>query len=982
MLSKSNLQLLFNKLYMKKFKLLLIGILLFSSFSMFAQQTVKGVVKENSSGQVLPGVSVVVKGTTRGTETDFNGNFLIERVNTGDILVFRYLGYQNKEVTIGTNLNLTVALSEALEQLDEIIVVGYGTTTVKDATGSVEAITAKEMTKGNIVTPENLISGRVAGVNITTSGAPGSGSQIRIRGGSSLNASNDPLIVIDGLPLSGIDLNSINPNDIESFSILKDASATAIYGARGSNGVIIITTKKGRSEYSLDYDFQMNFGEIRDRINVFDADAFRNLISQQRPQDVGMLGSANTNWQDEVLQKSVSTIHNITARGQIFGRIPTRLSVNFSEIEGNILTSQFDRANVSLSMNPSFFDDHLKVSLNYNRAFVNERFGDAGQINAALRYDPTQPVYDPNSPFGGFYQHFIRNAQGIVVQNGTRNPVAALLQNENRSQRFRQFGNLKLDYNLHFLPEVTASVSAGFDKNESTGTGFSTLNVPVSFNDEVIGNDSEGTGRGLNENFNFTLNYVNTFNKFKTDVLLGYDYQSFEGSGTSSGNRRDPNSFPTTSAATPVVLIGFLARANVTFNEKYLLTLNYRRDGTSRFGPENRWGNFGGAALAWRISDEKFLKDNKTISELKLRASYGVNGQQDGIAGDLYLDRYRFGNQDSQYIFGGVPIQSTIPSERSNLKWEETATVEIGVDYGLFDNRITGSINAFQKNSTDLLSDAPVADGSNFTNRVLQNIGDLQVNGLEFSLNADVVRTEDLNWSFNFNATYLDREIKELALGQDITTGGISGGTGNFIQLFREGFAPNSFYVFKQLYDTAGNPIEGAYADLNGDGIINTQDRYLKGNPQADFTFGFQSNFNYKNFDLAFNLRASVGNYVYNNVNSSLAQYDLLQDNAVLGNIPTSVLNTNFNSTSDVIISDIYLENASFLRMDNITLGYTFDRPIKKFASNSIRLWAGMQNVFTVTNYSGLDPELAGNGIDNTNYPRPRTILVGANIKF
>jgi iron complex outermembrane receptor protein len=982
LLSKSNLQLLFNKLYMKKFKLLLIGILLFSSFSMFAQQTVKGVVKENSSGQVLPGVSVVVKGTTRGTETDFNGNFLIERVNTGDILVFRYLGYQNKEVTIGTNLNLTVALSEALEQLDEIIVVGYGTTTVKDATGSVEAITAKEMTKGNIVTPENLISGRVAGVNITTSGAPGSGSQIRIRGGSSLNASNDPLIVIDGLPLSGIDLNSINPNDIESFSILKDASATAIYGARGSNGVIIITTKKGRSEYSLDYDFQMNFGEIRDRINVFDADAFRNLISQQRPQDVGMLGSANTNWQDEVLQKSVSTIHNITARGQIFGRIPTRLSVNFSEIEGNILTSQFDRANVSLSMNPSFFDDHLKVSLNYNRAFVNERFGDAGQINAALRYDPTQPVYDPNSPFGGFYQHFIRNAQGIVVQNGTRNPVAALLQNENRSQRFRQFGNLKLDYNLHFLPEVTASVSAGFDKNESTGTGFSTLNVPVSFNDEVIGNDSEGTGRGLNENFNFTLNYVNTFNKFKTDVLLGYDYQSFEGSGTSSGNRRDPNSFPTTSAATPVVLIGFLARANVTFNEKYLLTLNYRRDGTSRFGPENRWGNFGGAALAWRISDEKFLKDNKTISELKLRASYGVNGQQDGIAGDLYLDRYRFGNQDSQYIFGGVPIQSTIPSERSNLKWEETATVEIGVDYGLFDNRITGSINAFQKNSTDLLSDAPVADGSNFTNRVLQNIGDLQVNGLEFSLNADVVRTEDLNWSFNFNATYLDREIKELALGQDITTGGISGGTGNFIQLFREGFAPNSFYVFKQLYDTAGNPIEGAYADLNGDGIINTQDRYLKGNPQADFTFGFQSNFNYKNFDLAFNLRASVGNYVYNNVNSSLAQYDLLQDNAVLGNIPTSVLNTNFNSTSDVIISDIYLENASFLRMDNITLGYTFDRPIKKFASNSIRLWAGMQNVFTVTNYSGLDPELAGNGIDNTNYPRPRTILVGANIKF
>jgi iron complex outermembrane receptor protein len=432
---------------------------------------------------------------------------------------------------------------------------------------------------------------------------------------------------------------------------------------------------------------------------------------------------------------------------------------------------------------------------------------------------------------------------------------------------------------------------------------------------------------------------------------------------------------------TPVVLVGFLARTNITFNEKYLLTLNYRRDGTSRFGPENRWGNFGGAALGWRISDEDFLKDSKVISELKLRASYGINGQQDGIAGDLYLDRYRFGNQGSTYMFGGVPIQSTIPSERSNLKWENTATIEVGVDYGLFDNKISGSINAFQKNSTDLLSDAPVADGTNFTNRVLQNIGDLQVNGIEFTVNADIIKTQDIDWNINFNATYLDREIKELALGQDITTGGIAGGTGNFIQLFREGFAPNSFFVYKQLYNTAGQPIEGAYADVNGDGIINTQDRYLKENPQADVSLGFQSSFNYKNFDLAFNLRAQIGNYVYNNVNSSLAQYDLLQDNAVLGNIPRTVLETNFQRTSDVILSDLYLENASFLRMDNITLGYTFDKPIKKLTSSSIRLWAGMQNVFILTKYSGLDPEVF-NGIDNTIYPRPRTLLIGANIKF
>ena len=368
---------------------------------------------------------------------------------------------------------------------------------------------------------------------------------------------------------------------------------------------------------------------------------------------------------------------------------------------------------------------------------------------------------------------------------------------------------------------------------------------------------------------------------------------------------------------------------------------------------------------------------------MKLRASYGVNGQQDGIAGDLYLDRYRFGNQNSQYIFDGTPIQSTIPTERSNLKWENTATVEFGIDYGLFNDKITGSINAFQKNSTDLLSNAPVADGSNFTNRVLQNIGDLQVNGLEFTVNADVIKTEDLEWNLNFNATYLDKEIKELALNQDITTGGISGGTGNFIQLYSEGFAPNSFYVYKQLYDTAGMPIEGAYADINGDGILNSQDRYLKENPQADVSLGFQSNLNYKNFDFAFNLRANIGNYVYNNVNSSLAQYSLILDQSVLGNIPTSVTNTNFLRTADVILSDIYLENASFLKMDNITLGYTFDKinPINKFDFKSIRVWAGMQNVFTLTNYTGLDPEVF-NGIDNTIYPRPRTFLVGANIKF
>ena len=967
---------------MKKFKLLLIGILLSSSFTMFAQQTVRGVVKEKASGISLPGVSVMVKGTTRGSETDFDGKFTIEKVKTGDKLVFRYLGYADKEIVIGSSFNLTVELAESAEQLNEIVVVGYGTTTVRDATGSVEAITEKEFTKGNIVTPENLISGRIAGVNITTSGAPGSGSQIRIRGGSSLNASNDPLIVIDGLPLSGINLSSINPNDIESFSVLKDASATAIYGSRGANGVIIITTKKGRKEYSLDYDYQMGFGEIKNRVNVFDGDAFRALIAQKQPGKVGLLGTASTNWQNEIYQKSVSTQHNLTARGEIFGTIPTRLSVGFAGIEGNLLTSQFDRATVSLSMNPSFFDNHFKIALNYNRAFEDNRFADAGQVNAALRYDPTQPVYDSSSPFGGFYQHTTGTPGSILVENGTRNPVAALLQNNNTNKVFRHYGNLKLEYNFHFLPELTVTANAGFDKSTTDGAGFSPLNSPANYTDLFVGYDSAYTNEISNESFDTYFTYAKTFNKLKTDVMAGYSYQSFDGSGNSTGNIRNPNDEGATSyVSTPVVLIGFLARANLTYNEKYMLTLNYRRDGTSKFGPENRWGNFGGAALGWRVSDEDFLKDNEVISDLKLRASYGLNGQQDGIQGDLYLDKYRFGNQSSRYLFGGLPIQSTIPSERSNLKWENTATIELGVDFGLYNNKVSGSLNAFQKNSTDLLANVAVPDVANFTNRVTQNIGDLQVNGLEFAINSDIIKNDDLIWNVNFNTTYLKREIKDLGDNGDIVVGDIAGGTGRTVQLFREGFAPNSFFMYKQLYDAAGQPIEGAYLDVNGDGTIGTDDLVVIGNPQADFTFGFQSSVDYKNFDVAFNLRASLGNYAYNNVNSANAQYGLLLDNAVLGNIPTSVLETNFNTTADVIASDIYLENASFLRMDNITLGYTFDRPIRKFASNSIRLWAGMQNVFTITNYSGLDPEVF-NGIDNTIYPRPRTFLLGANIKF
>ena len=948
--------------------------------TMLAQSTVTGTVTDEANAMPTPGVNVIIKGTARGTSTDFDGKYSLE-VSEGEIIVFSYVGYTTQEFQYTGQSTIDVALQEDAAQLDEVVLIGYGTTTKKDATGSVEAVTSKDFTRGNIVTPENLLSGRVAGVTVNTSGAPGSGSEIKIRGGSSINASNNPLIVIDGLPISndnvggsrGI-LASINPNDIDSFTVLKDASATAIYGSRASNGVIIIVTKKGKSEFSADYDFQFTFGSIADQIEVFSADEFRNLVnSQNLPTSfTSQLGTANTNWQDEIFRETASSNHNLTLRGSLFDLIPTRFSFGVTNQEGALLTSEFERRNLSLSLNPTFLDNHLKVNLNTNLAFEDNRFGNSGQIGSALRYDPTQTVYDPTSPFGGFYQH--RNGNTLLL--GGSNPVAALLQTNDIGDSNRFFGNVNFDYKFHFLPEMKFVLNLGYDKTD----GVSRNNSVFATNDPVKSNNSFSFQERTNKSLDGFLNYKKEFNTIDADLTAGYSYQRFTNDGYFTGNQADPLSIGDTFADPDIVLIGFFGRANLGIADKYLATLTYRRDGTSRFSEENRWGDFYAGALAWKISDEDFLKDSKTISSLKLRVGYGITGQQEIGERDLFLSRYRAGNDNSQYQFGNGIVSSLIPSEiNPDLKWEETKTLEVGIDYGLFNNRINGSLNVFQKNSEDLLFNAPVPDGSNFSNSIVQNIGNLRINGLEFTVNADVIRKDDFNLNFNFNATLLDREITELAFGQDVTTGGIAGGTGNFVQLFREGEAPNSFYVYKQLQDAQGNYIEGAYVDLNGDNIINDEDRYLKSNPDADVILGFQSNLEYKNFDFSFNLRANIGNYVYNNVNSANAQYDLLQSNSVLGNLPVSVLDTNFQTTSDVILSDVYVENASFLKMDNITLGYTF-RDLSK-SIKSVRLWGGIQNVFILTEYSGLDPEVF-NGIDNTIYPRPRNILIGANIKI
>ncbi|WP_372792987.1 SusC/RagA family TonB-linked outer membrane protein [Lutibacter sp.] len=971
---------------MKNFKLFLLTVIVFLPLSLFAQQTVTGKVTEKATGSELPGVGIIIKGTAKGTATDFDGNYILENLKQGDVLVFSYIGFTTLEVTVGAKATINVALDQDTETLDEIVLIGYGTTTIKDATGSVAAITEKDFNEGNIVSPANLITGRVAGVSVTTDGTPGGGSAIRIRGGSSLGASNDPLIVLDGMPLAassggsrGI-LASINPNDIESFSILKDASATAIYGSRASNGVIIISTKKGKSTFKAEYNVKAALSTLSNKIDVFSGDEYRALIADIRPNDVDQLGTANTNWQDEIYQEAISIDQSISLSGQIFKKIPTRFSFGHTQQPGIRKTSKFERISSSLALNPKFFDDHLKVNVNASLNYEFNRFAD-GVEGAALEFDPTQPVYDADSPFGGFFEHH-NNGEPV---NGTRNPLASLLQRENKGEVQRFYGNVELDYKLHFFPDLRAVLNIGYDRSE--GEGFNQLSdesingFRLSVGSPFLGSRSEYTSERVNSLLDGYLTYNKELENVNIEVTAGYSYQKFEGVDFNTGNLMDPDRESDINTLADIVLIGLFGRTNVSFMDKYLLTLSYRRDGTSRFSKDNRWGNFPAAALAWKVSEEDFLKDSNTISNLKLRLGWGITGQQDIGPSYLYLGRTVIGSSVSQYIFGNSPINVAIPQTRiEDLKWEETTTYNVGLDYGLFNNKVSGTLEVYLKESNDLLAEVAISDGSNFSNSGFQNIGKFTSKGIEFSIGTDIIDKEDLKLDVNYNMSFNQTKIDELALEQDIRVGGIGGGTGGTVQLHSQGYAPYSFYVYKQLYDVNGSPIEGAYADLNQDGIINDSDRYIYKKRDADINMGFQSNLNYKDFDFSFNLRASIGNYMYNNVNSSRAQYNGLQQAAVLTNVPSSVLETNFYNTSDVIISDIYIENASFLKMDNVTLGYTFNG-FNNHDTSSIRLWTGVQNVFTITNYSGLDPEVFG-GIDNTTYPRPRTFLVGANIKF
>lgn len=987
-------------------KLLFLFLLL--PFTVLAQSTLSGTVVDKATGQPIPGVNVNVQGAPGGTSTGFDGNYQLSNVKNGNKISVSFIGYVTQILDYNGQKTINVSLEEDTNQLKEVVVqVGYGTVKKKDATGSVSQISAKEFNKGINVTPETLISGRIAGVNVVGGGAPGAKADIRIRGGSSLSASNEPLIVIDGLPMSNAVpsgstsiLSTIDPNDIESFTVLKDASAAAIYGSRAANGVIVITTKKGtKGGVKVNFSSQVGINTVANTVDVLNADQYRALVNEKgTAAQKALLGTANTNWQDEIFHTALTTNNNISVSGALFKKLPVRLSVGNVDNPGILRNTSFERTTTSLSLNPVLFDNHLKIDITGNLSFGKNQFQNEGAVvSSAITFDPTQSVYDAGSRYGGYFEWLEGN--GNVPLLPARNPVARLNQEDRRATSTRKWGNIRLDYKFHFFEDLRIVAEAGIDKFDSDGyNAISTESIlgyqPNPFdkgNWVNYGGYTHYTDNRQNKNLNTYFNYTKDIGKFKIDATAGYNYQLFQREGFNSGDVRQPNPPADVTTDPDINLQSYFGRVNLGYDSRYLLTVNYRRDGTSRFSKENRWGNFAGGAFAWNLAEEAFLKDNSTLSSLKLRVGYGTTGQQDIPPAYDFLRRVTFGTLNTQYVFNGVVYRAAKPEGyNEDIKWEDLAEMNLGVDFGFFNERLTGTINYFDKKSSDLLADIPVPDGANIRNQGYSNIGSVRTKGVEFSLQSDIIKTDKLTWNLAGNVTYIDQKISDLGVTvpgfQGYITGDvIAGGTGNQVLIHSEGFAPNSFFVFEQLYDANKRPIQGAYADRNGDGAITDADRYKFHKPTADYLFGLYSTLNYKKFDFTMNWRGSLGNYIFDNVSSDkgYVQSGLRRDSDI-SNITTDYYNTGFTTESNSNgtqrnYSNYFVKDASFIKLDNIVLGYTFDKTLLKAAS--LRFTAGVQNVLVFTKYDGLDPEKF-NGIDNNVYPRARTFLFGVNANF
>lgn len=1003
-------------LRLKALLTLLVG--LFLSIGAFAQQiAVKGHVKD-TTGEPVIGANVLVKGTTNGTITDFDGNFMLN-VPKDAILSVSFVGYKSAEVKAASTVMVT--LEDDSQVLDAVVVIGYGSVKKNDMTGSVTAIKPDKLNKGLITNAQDMMTGKIAGVSvISKGGAPGEGATIRIRGGSSLTAENDPLIVIDGLAMDnkGVKglanpLSMVNPNDIESFTVLKDASATAIYGSRASNGVIIITTKKGQAgaRPTISYDGNVSVSTVKSTVDVMDGDQFRSFIKDIWGEDseaYSKLGNANTDWQKEIFRPAVSTDHNLTISGGL-KNMPYRVSFGYTNQNGIVKTSKFERYTASVSLAPSFFEDHLKVNANLKGMIAKNRYADGSAVGSAVSFDPTQSVRS-DDPYHQYYfdGYFQWNTDASSLNDDTwkrtfnsnapGNPVALLEEKDDRAISKSLIGNLELDYKFHFLPDLHAHVNGGMDL--STGKQYTDVS-PYSSTNNYYGSYGWEQKDKYNLSLNAYLQYSKDFtDKHRFDVMAGYEWQHFHDTSDQEywglyplsnnvvENRGQRYNNTSSGSATESYLVSFFGRVNYTLLDRYLFTATVRQDGSSRFHKNNRWGLFPSFALGWKLKEEAFLKDVDVLSDLKLRLGYGITGQQNINSGDYpYLAVYETNKDGAYYPILGEGTTYRPNAYNPDLKWEKTTTYNVGLDFGFLNNHINGAVDYYYRKTTDLLNSVFVSAGTNFKNKVLSNVGSLENSGIEFSINSKPVVTTDWTWDLGFNITYNKNEITKLTTGDSenyyVAAGdNIGGGRDMKAMAHAVGHPASSFYVYQQVYDENGKPIENEFVDRNGDGTINGDDRYFYKKPTADVLMGLTSRLSYKSWDFSFSLRASLNNYVYNSVEAGGSDCNptSVYSFGALNNRPLMGVANNIQSKNDnTLLSDYFVQNASFMKCDNITLGYSF----KKLFGAPIggRVYAAVQNVFTITKYKGLDPEVE-KGLDNNIYPRPLTTLIGLSLNF
>ena len=992
-----------------------------SALSALAQSVRAHGVVVDVEGSPLPGVTVrVTDKAGQGTITDMDGNFSIQ-VEKSDRLTFTYVGFIDQTIVVADQtFPLRLVLHEDSELLDEVVVIGYGSVQKKDLTGSITTISSKDFQKGAIATPDQLITGKIAGVQIVSGGgSPGAGSTIRIRGGASLNASNDPLIVIDGVPMEGGSLpgapsalSSINPADIESMNVLKDASATAIYGSRASNGVIIITTKKGSLGQPLRVQATTRFSVSTPRkyVDVYTGDEIREIVKKSGDAKyIAMLGKENTDWQSAIYQTAFGTDNNVSISGAT-SWLPYRMSVGYYNEKGILRTDHMQRVTGDLSLSPHFLNDDLTVTLNVKGSHTRNRYADKGAIDGAVRMDPTQPIMSDDAiykPFGGYWFLTGTNDKGQVIPRSLapRNPLALLMEKDDRGTSGRIIANSMITYKLPFVKGLSMNLNLAYDYGVGQGRTYIPVNAPLNeyTNQNIVGKgglDKKYRQEKTNKLLDFYVNYKHESKAIlgSLDLMAGYSYQDWMtkdykySEKTAGGTEYNKPVFPYDLPRN--TLVSFYGRVNYSLLDRYLFTATVRADGSSRFAPKYRWGVFPSLALAWKIKEESFLKEVDAISDLKLRLGYGMTGQQDGIANYSYQSVYALSGNEKRYLFGDKWYNMYKPAAYdAEIKWEQTATTNIGLDYGFLKGRLYGSLDLYVKHTKDLLNTIPVPAGANFSNKLLTNIGSMTNKGAELSVNYIPIETKDWNWVLNFNATYNQTKITQLTQVEDPTylgaeVGGINGATGNNAQIHSVGYEPYSFFVYKQVYDAKGKPIEGVFADLNGDGKIDNYDKYHCGKPAPDFLFGFGTSLRYKGLTMSTSLRANVGNKIYDNVSSDNGALTSIKDplgwirNATHDYSASGFVNNHY-------LSDYYVRDASFLKMDNLTLSYDFGRVFNNTVG--INLGATVQNVFTLTSYKGIDPEVAKNdndpgkvstGIDYQFYPIPRTYSISLGLTF